>query len=197
MQIHAFYTIRTTRQTSLDIQPERLQRLAVFYVAGQLLGGFIGFGVLKLITPKHIWRPEDATGPGVCTTVPHPDLSPFTAVTVEFIITSVLIFLCCGVWDSRNAKHHDSVPLRFGLTITGLALAGARFSGGSMNPARSLGPAIWNGDFEHHWIYWVGPLLAPLVVTPFYRIVFQQREAEPEETTEKRTEEFPLRTNNV
>lgn len=105
--------------------------MAVFYVAGQLLGGFIGFGVLKLITPKHIWRPEDATGPGVCTTVPHPDLSPFTAVTVEFIITSVLIFLCCGVWDSRNAKHHDSVPLRFGLTITGLALAGARFSGGN------------------------------------------------------------------
>lgn len=38
--------------------------------------------------------------------------------------------ICCGVWDPRNAKHHDSVPLRFGLAVAALALVGGPYSGG-------------------------------------------------------------------
>lgn len=41
-----------------------------------------------------------------------------------------------------------------------------------MNPVRSFGPALWNWDFEHHWIYWVSPLLAGLIASVFYRLVF-------------------------
>ncbi|GAB0087910.1 aquaporin [Sergentomyia squamirostris] len=171
---------------------------AAIYIIGQVLGAFMGFGLLKALTPAQIFRPSNETSSGLCTTVPHPDISSIQAVAVEFIITSILIFICCAVWDPRNAKSHDSVPLRFGLAITCLALSGGPFSGGSMNPARSLGPALWNGDFDSHWIYWVGPILAAVVVTPFYNIIFK-RDASPAETHEKTIgEEFPLsRTNNA
>lgn len=58
--------------------------------------------------------------------MPNAAISPTQAVSIEFIITAVLMLVCCGVWDPRNAKHHDSVPLRFGLAITALAIVGVR-----------------------------------------------------------------------
>lgn len=97
---------------------------AVYFVA-QVCGSFMGFGILKAVTPAHVFaRPEDVPSVGLCSTVPSPMVSPIQAVAVEFLITMVLILVCCGVWDPRNAKHHDSVPLRFGLAVACLALVG-------------------------------------------------------------------------
>lgn len=62
-----------------------------------------------------------------------------------------------------------------------------------MNPARSLGPAIWNGDFKYHWVYWVGPLLAGGVTAYAYKAVFR-REAAPEKV--RTFEELPLGEQN-
>lgn len=58
------------------------------------------------------------------------------------------------------------------MAIVALSLAGGTFTGASMNPARSLGPAIWNGEWTAHWIYWVAPLSASLLSSLFYRVVF-------------------------
>lgn len=67
-----------------------------------------------------------------------------------------------------------------------------------MNPARSFGPAIWNGDFQHHWVYWVGPLLAAVLTSLAYKAVFW-REVPQETEKPIRIEEFPLsrERNNV
>lgn len=97
---------------------------AVYFVA-QILGSFMGFGILKAVTPAHVFaRADNGTSIGLCTTMPSASVSPMQAVAVEFLITMVLILVCCGVWDPRNAKHHDSVPLRFGLAVACLALVG-------------------------------------------------------------------------
>lgn len=60
--------------------------------------------------------------------------------------------MCAGVWDKRNKNKHDSVPIRFGLTIAGLAMCGGHYTGASMNPARSFGPALINWDWQQHWV---------------------------------------------
>lgn len=57
-----------------------------------------------------------------------------------------------------------------------------------MNPARSFGPALWNADFEGHWVYWVGPSLAGIVGSVCYKYVFR-REAVDRYLTK---EEVPL-----
>ena len=41
----------------------------------------------------------------------------------------------------------------------GNVLAFAYISGASMNPARSFGPALLAGNFQHHWVFWLGPCL--------------------------------------
>jgi aquaporin related protein len=49
---------------------------------------------------------------------------------------------------------------------------GVFFTGGSLNPARSFGPDVVLGTFDHfHWIYWVGPLLGAVVAVLFYRLI--------------------------
>lgn len=99
--------------------------MGLVYFAAQILGGFMGFGVLKAISPSHVFEHAEGTA-GLCTTMPAATLSPFQAVVVEFILTMVLILVCCGVWDPRNGKNSDSIPLRFGLAVACLALVGVR-----------------------------------------------------------------------
>lgn len=49
---------------------------------------------------------------------------------------------------------------------------GVYFTGGSLNPARSFGPAVVTGQFDgYHWIYWVGPLLGTLLAYGFYKLM--------------------------
>lgn len=98
-------------------------QMAALYFVAQLLGSFMGFGVLKAVTPSHVFaRAENSVG--ICTTMPGPDVSPLQAVMVEFLLTMILVLVCCGVWDKRNAINTDSIPLRFGLAVACLALVG-------------------------------------------------------------------------
>jgi aquaporin rerated protein, invertebrate len=62
-------------------------------------------------------------------TAPHADVSTAQAFFVEFIATMVLIGVCTGLWDPRNAKHGDSIPIKFGLTVAALALVAGPYTG--------------------------------------------------------------------
>lgn len=68
------------------------------------------------------------------------------------VLTLILVWTCGGVWDSRNKNKHDSVPVRFGLAVAGLAIAGGFYTGASMNPARSFGPALISQHWKQHWV---------------------------------------------
>lgn len=51
-------------------------------------------------------------------------------------------------------------------------MTGVFFTGGSLNPARSFGPAVVNSSFVHyHWIYWLGPTLGSIVAAGFYKFI--------------------------
>lgn len=62
-----------------------------------------------------------------------------------------------------------------------------------MNPARSFAPALWNYDFEHHWVYWLGPMLGGAVAAYGYKVVFR-REVQEEAVHHKlrAMEDVPL-----
>ncbi|CAG9862713.1 unnamed protein product [Phyllotreta striolata] len=138
------------------------------YVAGQLLGSLTGFGLVKAIAKTKI----NDSALGVCSPAPNPDLSGFQIFLVEFLLTLVLVWVCCAIWDSRNAENTDSVSIKLGLTVAGLAMAGGAYSGANMNPARSFGPALLDGDWIYHWAYWSGPLTAGFVGGLLYRVLF-------------------------
>uniref|UniRef100_W8B2D9 Aquaporin AQPAe.a n=1 Tax=Ceratitis capitata TaxID=7213 RepID=W8B2D9_CERCA len=164
--------------------------MAAIYFVGQMLGGFIGYGLLKALIPENA---VSLDGASLCVTTVHKDITVWQGCAIEFIITGVLIFTCCGVWDPRNAKFHDSVPIRFGLAISCLAITAGQFTGASMNPARSFAPALWNTEFAGHWIYWVGPMTSAAICALVYKVIFRREVVEEKVHNKLRAmEEVPL-----
>lgn len=109
--------------------------MAFIYFVAQMLGGFMGFGLLKLVIPTNTFSPPNQNGtegPGLCTTVPGDGVTDIQALTIEFVASAVLVLVCCAVWDERNAHLHDSVALRFGFVIFMLACSAGPFTGASM-----------------------------------------------------------------
>lgn len=137
------------------------------YLPAQVLGGLAGFGILAASMPMNIYL--EKIDDGLCMTLPHEDMEIHTAIIFEFFLTAVLILVCCGLWDKRAEKLQDSGAVKFALTIAGLSIAGGNLTGASMNPIRSFAPAVWNNNFNHHWVYWLSPLSSSCLTTMFYQ----------------------------
>ena len=91
-------------------------------------------------------------------------------VFIEAILSFELVFT---VFMLAFEKHKATflAPVGIGLALFVAELAGIYYTGGSLNPARSFGPAVVNGVWEDHWVYWVGPLLGSLGAVGFFKLV--------------------------
>lgn len=143
--------------------------LTIAYVIAQCAGATLGYGILVGVSPM------DLTGDGVCLTLPHVNNNVFHTLGIEMLLTSALSFLNCAFWDPTNIDKQESLPIKFGLTIAGLSLAGGPWTGASLNPARSLGPAVWTGVWTMHWVYWVGPLIGSAIAAILYKYIWLQK----------------------
>ncbi|XP_046986103.1 aquaporin AQPAe.a-like [Schistocerca americana] len=119
---------------------------AVMYIAAQCAGAIAAAVVLKALTPE-----ESESTLGVTAVSPHLTLTQ--AVFVEAFIT---FFLVMTVFGARSAR--GSAGFAIGVSITTCHLFAMQYTGASMNPARSLGPAMVTGVWHNHWVYWMGPL---------------------------------------
>lgn len=85
----------------------------------------------------------------------------------EVLITFLLMVAIYGTMIDRRGADGGGGGAKIGAFGVGFAVAAnilalGPVTGGSMNPARSFGPALVRGDFQLHWIYWAGPLLGAL-----------------------------------
>lgn len=145
----------------------------VSYVIAQFIGATLGYGVLMIITPKELFNDGNPNSTaGLCVTVVHPGISIVQATLIEILCTSFILCAACATWDPRCAHTTDSTAIRFGFSVVAISLAASPYTGCSMNPARTFGPALWNGNWENQWIYWVGPSLGALLGTYTYQILF-------------------------
>ncbi|GAB7351743.1 hypothetical protein MBLNU459_g2326t1 [Dothideomycetes sp. NU459] len=90
---------------------------------------------------------------------------------IEMFLTAQLVFT---IFMLAAEKHKGTfiAPVGIGLSLFIAELTGVFFTGGSLNPARSFGPAVVDRNFEgYHWIYWVGPVLGSLVAAGFYKFI--------------------------
>lgn len=155
----------------------------ILYLIGQFLGGLCGYGLLMAVTPMKYFTLALETGNGACVTAPADDLSTMEAFGVEFFVTGILVWTCCGLWDPRNSKMGEGTPVKFALIVAGISIAGGPYTGASMNPARTLPPAVWNGSYRALWVYFVAPLLAGLVLPLIYKYVFRREAPQDEPPT--------------
>ncbi|XP_070525282.1 aquaporin-like isoform X1 [Cardiocondyla obscurior] len=155
---------------------------ALIYIVSQIAGATLGYGILKIVIPRHHLTAGTVEQAHLfCVTDLHADLSAIQGLVIEGIATAVLTIVVCSVWDIRNEKNSDSVPIKFGGTVAVLATVVGPYTGCSMNPARSFAPALWNNQWTHHWIYWFGPIGGALISSFMYKTIFGVSEKVEEE----------------
>lgn len=92
----------------------------------------------------------------------------FQSLVLETVLTFILMFVILGSGLDRRA-HIGFAGLAIGLTVGLEAAFMGPITGASMNPARSLGPAFVAGIWQHHWVYWVAPILGAQLAVIAYR----------------------------
>jgi glycerol uptake facilitator-like aquaporin len=92
------------------------------------------------------------------------------SLVLETVLTFILMFVILGSGLDRRA-HINFAGLAIGLTVGVEAAFMGPITGASMNPARSLGPALVGGIWQHHWVYWVAPILGAQLAVVVYAVL--------------------------
>ncbi|KAH9777217.1 hypothetical protein WN944_013572 [Citrus x changshan-huyou] len=122
----------------------------IFYWIAQCLGSIVACLLLQFVT-SGLSIPTHAVGAG---------LNAAEGLVMEIVITFALVYtVYATAADPKKGPLGTIAPIAIGFIVGANILAAGPFSGGSMNPARSFGPAVVSGDFSQIWIYWVGPLI--------------------------------------
>ncbi|XP_044266391.1 aquaporin-like [Tribolium madens] len=146
------------------------------YLIGQFLGSFAGFGLVRLLLlDDYIFgNVPGAKQAGICAVGLNSDLTPLQGLFVEVLISFILVTIACSVWDERNENNSESVSMKFGFGVASIVIAAGPYTAAHMNPARTLGPAVLNGYWDYHWIFWVGPLTGCLLASLLYSILYSK-----------------------
>jgi aquaporin NIP len=91
-----------------------------------------------------------------------PAISIGRAFAIEFVFSAILISVILRV-SSDGRVSASLAAISVAACVGGLALLGA-LTGSSMNPARSLGPALASGEWRSHWIYWAAPISGMVLI---------------------------------
>jgi aquaporin NIP len=124
------------------------------YILGQLAGAFAASGLLRLLFPDNKL---------LGTTLPAG--SEMQSFVLETVLTFVLMLTILNV--STGAKEKGiTAGIAVGAVIGLEAMFAGPICGASMNPGRSLAPAVVSGNLQHLWLYLVGPFLGALIAVP-------------------------------
>lgn len=130
---------------------------AIGYWVGQFAGATVGSLIVLGAAGNRAAVGATATG--------YADFS--TALTVEIVLTAVFVWTIMAV--TRNGGNH--APAAIALVLVGVHLVGIPFSGASVNPARSFGPAAVGDLFNDQlWLYLYAPLIGAVVAFALYKL---------------------------
>ncbi|KAL3511762.1 hypothetical protein ACH5RR_024479 [Cinchona calisaya] len=142
----------------------------LLYWIAQLVGAIVASYLLKVVTGG-LAIPTHTLAAGV---------GALQGVVMEIIITFGLVYtVYATAADPKKGPLGIIAPIAIGLIVGANILAAGPFSGGSMNPARSFGPAVASGDFTDNWVYWVGPLIGGGLAGLIYANVYMHHDHEP------------------
>ncbi|XP_076674414.1 aquaporin AQPAn.G isoform X2 [Andrena cerasifolii] len=144
---------------------------AISYIVCQCCGAIAGSAVLKALIPSAKGLGATALGSSV---------GEGQGIFMEAIVTFLLLLVVHAVTDPKRSDTKGWAPMAIGLTITVAHMAAVPVTGSSMNPARTLGPAVILGEWKDLWIYWVGPILGACAAGALYKIAFRRKKEDDE-----------------
>ena len=145
--------------------------MGVVYIIAQITGAIAAAYALKATFPGNLVEATRVGGQMVAGSI-----SFGGAVVLEMIATFFLVWVIFGTAVDQDAPRVGGFAI--GLTVAADILAIGPLTGASMNPARSLGPAVASGVFEAQAVYWIGPILGAIIAAVLYDQLFLRRAPE-------------------
>ena len=140
---------------------------AGMYILFQCIGAFIGSALLCLLTANV----EDLAGTGANDL--QNGVSVMGGLIAEIIFTCVFVLVVLGATSKTNGATNNFAGLAIGLSLVLIHLACIRYTGTSVNPARSLSPAFFQGGtaLANLWIFIVGPFVGGALAAGIWKVI--------------------------
>ena len=150
---------------------------AILYIVSQCIGAIIGAGILLAIAKG---LPGYATAVNGLGQNGYGDQSPagyamWACFVAELVLTALFLFVIFGSLSEKAPKGFAGISIGFTLVL--IHLVAIPITGTSVNPARSLGPAVFVGGdaLPQLWLFWVAPLVGGILAAIIWKYAFAQK----------------------
>ena len=142
---------------------------AIMYIVFQVIGAFIGSAILFALTST---TEVEGTGANMC----QAGVTQIGGLIAEIVFTCVFVLVVLGATDSKKGAGNFA-GLAIGLSLILVHLVCIRYTGTSVNPARSIAPAIFEGGqaLTDLWIFIVGPFVGAALAACIWKLVGEEK----------------------
>lgn len=140
----------------------------LMYMLFQVIGAFIGSGILYLLTSNIDMAYATTTGANACAA----GVSTIGGLLAEIVFTCVFVFVVLGTTDAKKGAGNFA-GLAIGLSLVLVHIVCIPITGTSVNPARSIAPAIFQGGeaLSQLWLFIVGPFIGAALSALIWKMV--------------------------
>ncbi|ELU02847.1 hypothetical protein CAPTEDRAFT_180401 [Capitella teleta] len=133
----------------------------ILYVIAQCVGAIAGAGFIYAVTPA------DFRG-NLALTDLNEGMEPWQGYLVETWVTCILVLTILGATNERRKGNVYMPTILIGFAVCLGIMSAFNHTGGSLNPARSFGPAVVINKWNNHWVYWAGPCSGGILASLLY-----------------------------
>ncbi len=139
------------------------------YMLFQVIGAFIGSALLYLLTTSSDGGAIAGTGANDL----QQGVSALGGLLAEIIFTCVFVLVVLGATAKTNGATNNFAGLAIGLSLVLVHLVCIRYTGTSVNPARSIAPAVFQGGtaLANLWIFIVGPFIGAAIAAIIWKVI--------------------------
>lgn len=139
------------------------------YMLFQVIGAILAAALLSVIV-------STAEPSAVITTKTGANACAFgvtNGLIVEIVLTALFVLVVLGATSKTNGATNNFAGLAIGLSLVLIHLVGIHFTGTSVNPARSIGPALFEGGeaLSQLWVFIVGPLAGGAIAAGIWKVI--------------------------
>jgi len=140
---------------------------ATMYMVFQVIGAILGSAILFALTTASGTQ-ITGTGANAC----QPGVSITGGLIAEIVFTAIFVFVVLGTTHPKKGAGNFA-GLAIGLSLVLVHLVCIRYTGTSVNPARSIGPAIFQGgeELSQLWIFIIGPFIGAAIAAGMWKVI--------------------------
>lgn len=138
---------------------------AAMYMVFQVIGAFIGSALLYVLV-SGLTPAGTATGANACSG------SVMNGLVAEIVLTFIFVLVVLGTTDAKKGAGNFA-GLAIGLSLVLIHLVGIHYTGTSVNPARSIAPAVFEGGdaLSQLWVFIVGPFIGAIIAAGVWKVI--------------------------